>query len=376
VPGLVLSLAVLGSSLQAPNFIYYRNLNYFRQRVLQSIEPLTAFTITIGLAIAGFGYWSLVIGAVVGSFLGAAGALAVCPYRIRLRFKRETLSEYFSFSWPLVLSRGELIIVAQASLLIATWTSGLAAAGAITFATAITQFTQGVDHIVTRTIYPAVCAVRERSALLFEVFVKSNRLALMWGMPFGFGLALFAPDLVHFVIGDKWEDAIIVMQALGLAAGIDQLGFNWTAFMRALGITRPMAILSVFDFFVFLGVTTPLLVIFGLPGFAAGVLVAEAVRLTARSYYLKRLFPQLAVVRYFVRAITPVLPAVFIVLGARLLETGDRTPALAAAELTAFVLAAIGATLVLERRLLRESLGYLKRKAPKPAGASLTSPAR
>jgi O-antigen/teichoic acid export membrane protein len=181
---------------------------------------------------------------------------------------------------------------------------------------------------------------------------------------------------VHFVIGDKWEDAIIVMQALGLAAGIDQLGFNWTAFMRALGITRPMAILSVFDFFVFLGVTTPLLVIFGLPGFAAGVLVAEAVRLTARSYYLKRLFPQLAVVRYFVRAITPVLPAVFIVLGARLLETGDRTPALAAAELTAFVLAAIGATLVLERRLLRESLGYLKRKAPKPAGASLTSPAR
>ena len=31
--------------------------------------------------------------------------------------------------------------------------------------------------------------------------MKSNRLAMMWGIPFGVGLALFAADLVHHVIG-------------------------------------------------------------------------------------------------------------------------------------------------------------------------------
>ena len=33
--------------------------------------------------------------------------------------------------------------------------------------------------------------------------MKSKRLALMWGMPFGVGLALFGPDLVEFVLGSN-----------------------------------------------------------------------------------------------------------------------------------------------------------------------------
>jgi len=58
------------------------------------------------------------------------------------------------------------------------------------------QLTDRLDAIITQTLYPAVCAVADRTELLFETFVKSNRLALMWAMPFGLGLALFAPDLV------------------------------------------------------------------------------------------------------------------------------------------------------------------------------------
>ena len=34
--------------------------------------------------------------------------------------------------------------------------------------------------------------------------MKSNRLALMWGVPFGVGLTLFAADLVEFGIGEEW----------------------------------------------------------------------------------------------------------------------------------------------------------------------------
>ena len=75
-------------------------------------------------------------------------------------------------------------------------TLGLAGAGAITLAAAIIQYTDRVDQIVTQTLYPAICAVARPHRVLFESFVKSNRLALMWGVPFGVGLALFAADLV------------------------------------------------------------------------------------------------------------------------------------------------------------------------------------
>ena len=53
----------------------------------------------------------------------------------------------------------------------------------------------------TATVREVLNYVRDRTDLLFETFVKSNRLALMWGMPFGVGLALFAADLIDFVIG-------------------------------------------------------------------------------------------------------------------------------------------------------------------------------
>ena len=57
-------------------------------------------------------------------------------------------------------------------------------------------FADRVDQVIRQTVYPAICAVADRRDLLFETFVKTNQLAVMWGVPFGIGLALFAarPD--------------------------------------------------------------------------------------------------------------------------------------------------------------------------------------
>ena len=57
----------------------------------------------------------------------------------------------------------------------------------------------------------------------------------MWGMPFGVGLALFAPDLIEFVYGAEWEPAVGLIQAFGLIAAFNHIGYNWTAFFRARG---------------------------------------------------------------------------------------------------------------------------------------------
>src|SRR5436190_1594632 len=233
LPGLVLSLAVIGSSFEASTVVWYRRMDFVRQRTLQAADPVVAFATTVALAVAGAGYWSLIVGALLGTIVGAVVAVRACPYRFRFRFEWDSMRDYFSFSWPLVVNRGETILVGQAALLIATRSISLAAAGAIGLANSLTQFSRGVDSIVTQTLYPAVCAVRERKELLLEAFVKSNRLALMWGVPFGLGIALFAPDLVHFVFGDRWTIAIVVLQAFGIIAAADQLGFNWTAFLRA-----------------------------------------------------------------------------------------------------------------------------------------------
>jgi len=369
LPGLILSLSFLATAMQTPIWIAYRQMRFVRQRGLEGIDPVISTVVTLGLAVAGAGYWSLVIGAVAGGFSSAAAAVAWSPYRLAWRFDRRALGEYFGFSWPLVLSSASGIVIVQGSILIGNYAVGLAGLGALALANAFASFADRVDDVIRHTIYPAVCAVRDRADLLFEAFAKSNRVALMWGLPFGIGLALFAPDLVHFALGDKWRGATGLMQAFGLIIGFRQIAFNWTVFMRAVDRTRPIAISGLLAVASFAVVTVPLMLILGLTGYAAGMAVALIVDLAVRGYYLSRLFTRFRLAKHVARAVAPSLPAVVLVLTVRLASSGmERTPAIALAELGIYALATGVATYAFERPLVREVLGYLgARRGRSPA---------
>jgi lipopolysaccharide exporter len=359
-PGLVLSLAIVGNSLQAPVWIHYRAMDFKQQRLLLAVDPIVTFIVTVTLAALGSGVWSLVAGAVIGAFSGGVVALLLSPYRPKLVWERQTAREYFGFSWPVVVAGGSGMLIAQAAQVVATRVGGLRAAGGVGVAEAISAFTDGVDGIVTQTLYPAISRVRDRRDLLFESFVKSNRLALLWGMPFGLGVAVFAPDLVHFVIGDKWRFAVGVIRAFGVVAAFDQLGFNWTAYLRALDRTRPMAFLSIVQVAVFLAVVVPLFIVSGLPGFAIGWLILGAATVGSRTYYLRQLFPEFQMVPHAVRAILPSVPAVGAVLLIKGIA-GGHDLALSVIEVGVYAAVTGVASFAFERRLLTEILGYVRR---------------
>jgi O-antigen/teichoic acid export membrane protein len=372
-PSVVFVLAVAISVLHAPLWIFYRRMDFVRQRALQAVEPVLGFVVTVALAVAGAGYWSLVIGFLVGSAGAAVLALWYSPYRPRIRFERGTLREYTSFSWPLFVAAASSLVIAQSSIVVGEHVLGLAGVGIIALASSVTAYVNRVDEVVTQTLYPAICAVRDRVDLLFESFVKSNRLALMWGLPFGVGLALFAGDLVEFGIGERWRPGVVLLQAFGLIAGINHIGFNWDAFYRARGDTKPIAIWSALCMVTFLATAIPLLYAHGLDGLALGMAAMGAVSLGVRMYFLGRLFPGLRVARHMARAFGPTIPAVLVTLGLRLLTGPDRTLEGALGELTVYVLVTVAATAVLERDLLREVLGYLRPSSPGPERESPAS---
>src|SRR5690606_578203 len=105
------------------------------------------------------------------------------------------------------------------------------------------------------------CAVADRMDLLHESFVKSNRLGMMWGIPFALGLTLFAGDLVDALLGEEWRAAIPVLEGFGIAVAISQIGFNWTAFMRARNDTRGIATVAAGGLVSSLGLTVPALLL-------------------------------------------------------------------------------------------------------------------
>jgi O-antigen/teichoic acid export membrane protein len=359
VPGLVLALAIPGAALQAPVWVFYRRMRFAAQRALQAIDPVVSFAITIVLAVAGLGYWSLVIGAVCGAWAAAIAAIAASPYRLALRWDPVTLREYVGFSLPLLVATLCTIALAQSSFLVGEAALGLAGVGAIYLAVSLSFYVNKVDGIVTQTIYPAICAVQDRSAVLLETFLKSNKLGILWGVPFGVGLSLFAADLISFGIGEKWRPAQALLEVLGVVVAVNQVGFNWNAFMQARGETRPIAVAAVATLVVFCAVGLPLLASEGLNGFAIGVAAATAVAIAVRLAYLRRLFPLAAILSNSARAALPGAFGVAVVLAVRAAtDLGGGGGALI--ELALFVAAVVAATAAFERRLIGELLGYVR----------------
>jgi O-antigen/teichoic acid export membrane protein len=360
-PGLVLAAAFPALALQTPLWVFIRRLEFLKQRRLQIWDPVVSFVVAISLAAGGLGVWAPVAGTLAGIWVGAAVAVRASPYPLRLR--RSALAfvrEYASFSWPLFLASAAAVTAGQVPLLVASRELGLAAVGAITLAMTIALFAYRVDEVLTQSLYPAIARVKDNLDSMWTAFSMSNRLALLWAVPLGAAAVLFSDDLVDYVLGDQWVSAVDLIGFLAVAAAINQIGFNWTAFFRARGETRPIAVVDLVLLAGVLAIAVPLLLEEGLDGFGLGFAIATALAVLVRFAYLRRLFPLRRVASDLARAILPTVPAVAAVLLLRLAEGGD-SAARALLELGLFALLVIGVTLVWERRLLRDAVALLRR---------------
>jgi O-antigen/teichoic acid export membrane protein len=215
--------------------------------------------------------------------------------------------------------------------------------------------------------------VRDRIAVQEELFAKANRLTLMWAFPFGAGLALFAGDLVDFVLGDEWHGAVVLIGGLAVAAALQQLGYNWFSFYRARGASWPQAVESAVFAGTFAVLAVPGELLWGSWGFVAGRIACTFCVLGVRRVYLRRLMPAARLWSVAARAVVPVAVATVPVLALRLALHGhERTLAQAIAELVLWLALLAAATARMERGLLAELRGYLRVGGPgaTPAAAA------
>lgn len=367
--GILTALVLPLGAFSSPTWIPYRRLQYGRQRLLTGVPVVVGFVVTVALAIAGTGYWAFVVGVLVGSIVGGVVCVATSPYRLRWRYDAAIARGYVSFSWPLVAASLAGLVLIQGSLLIVDRTLGLAAVGTVGLVIGIVTFAERIDAIISQTIYPAICAVTDRRDLLEEILLKSNRVALMWAVPFAVGLALFAGDLVTFVLGERWRATEPLLIVVGLSVGLGQVAFNWILFFRALNRTRPIFVATGVNTVVFLGVLIPAISAFGLTGYGVAFAISAGVQVVLRSFFLRQLFGGYAGAVQLARAVAPVVPGAAVILLERAAVGQAEVVARAFAELAVFIAVTVTATFILERRLVIEMLGYARR-----GGRSKTPP--
>ena len=366
---IALSLLPLLFALQAPAWIFLRRMDFVKQRTLQAVVPFVTLGVTVGLILAGLGPWALALGALAGNAAAALVALAVSPYRLKWNWNRAAVGKYLTFSFPIFLASVCGLIIRQGQTLAFETKLGLAGAGYLTLAVTLTRYADRADQMITQTIYPAICAITDKPKRMAELFEKSNRLTAMWALAFGTGLALFGKSLVVNVLGEKWLPAVPLIQIIGVSTALYQLGFNWTAFYRAVGRTRPQTVYAVVGLITFLVFPLPLLFMKGATAFAWGLFAVNVVAGGMRWAYMKQLLPDANIGRFVLRSLVPPALAATTILGIRGVGGSADDIGRMLLEMAIFVASYAAFTALFERALISEAIGYLRRPRSPLAGS-------
>ena len=217
----VLRVAGLGMILLALRSVPYaltmQQLDYRYAAITETIGQLLGAAAAIGLAIAGFGVWSLIL-----SFLLRNAILAlVYLHRLgrlpRLAFSWPEVAPLLAFAWKLMNSRLMRFTYMRADIFVIGKALGEKAAGFFDMAA---QFaTIPLDKIGTlfnRVAMPAVSRIKESRGEARELFLDMHHYLLLLAAPPLIGLALVAEDLIVLLLTDKWLPAAQVLQLLCL----------------------------------------------------------------------------------------------------------------------------------------------------------------
>lgn len=214
----VLGLSLLFSSLGSTHDALLQKSIDYRKRMIPEVgRTLIKGGLQVGLAFAGFGVWSLVIGQVVGEACATVLLWVVMPWPPKLAFERSLVKPMLGYGTQLTMVGGLGTLLADVDYIVIGGMLGEVALGIYTLAFRIPELLiKNLAQAVSTVAFPVAARLQSDMMALRSAYLKMQRYMLAILAPMGFGLYAITPALVHILFGDKWNDTIPVMQVLSI----------------------------------------------------------------------------------------------------------------------------------------------------------------
>ncbi len=246
---------------------------------------------SIGLALAGFGVWSLVAG-----YLARAAATTVLlwvltPVRPYPGFDRAVALDLLRYGQHIALSAVIGFVSMNSDYFLIGHFLGPADLGLYTLAFMLaTLVPRAVSELAAKVSFPALSGLRRDPDASFGLFTASMLTVSVFAVPLLLGIWVLGPVMVPAVLGEKWRPMVPALQVLGIFGALQCLTYNFPAIFKATG--RP-DILWKFSL-ARLVVPVPFMVLalrlgYGIVGVAAVHVAAETCLLPAFSAALARI---------------------------------------------------------------------------------------
>jgi PST family polysaccharide transporter len=201
-----------------PQAVLQRELHFPRLAVIEGVQSILRALFMIVLAVGGMGYWTLVLGNVVGTLFWTALTLAVKRQSFAIPRWRD-IGSAIRFSWHILGARIGWYVYSHADFAIAGRLLGKGPLGSYSLAWSTAGMpVEKVTALVGRVTPAIFSAVQNDKESLRRYLVLLTEGIALVTFPAAIGLALTADIFVPFVLGEQWRGAIVPLQLLALYA--------------------------------------------------------------------------------------------------------------------------------------------------------------
>lgn len=195
--------------------------------IVEVVAALSGFGVAVIAALAGWGVYALVVGAITNALASTMLTWVVLArgWRPAWRMHFEEVRSFLGFGSALVATS----IVNQVNMTIDLFLGGrlLSATqlGLYSVPRNLTLQAQFVvNPIITRVAFPLIAEVQHDIARVRSIYLKTLNMTASTNAPVYIGIAFFAPEIVHLVLGSGWERSGGILQVLALWGGIRSTG--------------------------------------------------------------------------------------------------------------------------------------------------------
>lgn len=215
----VASLVLLFGGLGAvPDALLTTRLNFRARTVAQLVASTISGAVAIGLAVEGFGVWSLVWQLVIASVLRTGCLWVFCKWRPCGRVNATSFRSLGSFGSFMLFSSMLNAIYLQAQPLLIGRLFDTRSLGYYTLAQNSQQAPLSlVGGVLTRVGLPVFSALADQTSRLLEALRPILRLSMFVFVPCMVGLAVLAKPLVLLIYGTRWLPAAPILSVLAIA---------------------------------------------------------------------------------------------------------------------------------------------------------------
>lgn len=210
-----------------PSMILQKRLEFDKTARAEIAASGLNAVVAIGLATAGYGVWSLVAGQLSSRLARTCLVFVLSGFRPRLQFDRPIAHQLFAYGrylWGFAV-----LSAVGGSLDRLILGRGLGAASLGVYSMALNLSNLPATHIsrlINQITFPSFARVQHDHANLRSALHKTIRHVTILSVPIAFGMLAVAHDLILTVYGEKWRDAIPIVQVLafyGLSLSVSSI---------------------------------------------------------------------------------------------------------------------------------------------------------